>query len=728
MKIKNKFWLFVAASLFVVVALSFVLAFLFWQSLTPTEKSFFTLVNKENFIYLFAGGVLLLACIGFGIDGLFHTYIIPVIKLTEDVTLLNEVNPYHRIKLEGSREVNQLVSAINECADRLQASQRNVEQKIQLAKKEAEEEKNILATFLEELPEGVVICNADGRIILCNKQAKKFLSRERKVHSGEGAAVHQSNNSTERFVGLGRSIFDIIDEHLIVHALDEIASKIERGEPNVASYFVFVCQDEKLLRVEAVPIFNQRRESTGFLLILKDITQQIEIDSHINYLLESLNRGIRSSLGSIRSTIEAIIDYPEMSVHQLGQFRNIIHQESQQLNDLLNHTMADYGFHIHSQWPLVQMPVMDLVQFLKSKAEAKLDISIQLDPAGKTCMVKADSYSLVMALIFVLNQVAEEVGSRSFYCRVDKAGNFINVDLMWEGDPLKIEILRKWDNMMIAFEKEGFPLTLKEVIGHHKGELWSYSRSNSGPQSYLRLFLPVIETPEKLQLRDMTILPEGRPEFYDFDLFSQPGQTPELDNQLLTELSYTVFDTETTGLDPRGGDEIIAIGGVRVVNGRLLRAEQFSQLVDPQRPIPAESTDIHGIGPAMVKGQPTIDKVLPQFAEFSKDSIMVAHNAAFDMRMLQIKEDTTGIKFINPVLDTLLISYVVHPAQDNHNLKAIAERLGINIYGRHTALGDAIATGEIFLRFIPLLTKKGIYTLKEARVACQKTFYARKKY
>ncbi len=98
------------------------------------------------------------------------------------------------------------------------------------------------------------------------------------------------------------------------------------------------------------------------------------------------------------------------------------------------------------------------------------------------------------------------------------------------------------------------------------------------------------------------------------------------------------------------------------------------------------------------------------------------------MRMLQINEAETGVKFINPVLDTLLLSAVVHPAQEDHNLEAIAERLGISIVGRHTALGDAIATGEIFIKLIPLLAKMGIYTLKDARKASQKTYYSRIKY
>jgi DNA polymerase III subunit epsilon len=131
--------------------------------------------------------------------------------------------------------------------------------------------------------------------------------------------------------------------------------------------------------------------------------------------------------------------------------------------------------------------------------------------------------------------------------------------------------------------------------------------------------------------------------------------------------------------------------------------------------VPIESIKIHGIQPEMLQGQPVIDQVLPLFYRFSEETILVAHNAAFDLRMLELKENQTGIKFINPVLDTLLLAAVVHPAQENQNLEAIAKRLGISIVGRHTALGDALATAEVFLKFIPLLAQQGIHTLKEAR-------------
>lgn len=167
---------------------------------------------------------------------------------------------------------------------------------------------------------------------------------------------------------------------------------------------------------------------------------------------------------------------------------------------------------------------------------------------------------------------------------------------------------------------------------------------------------------------------------------------------------------------------------MRIVNGRILRQEIFDQLVDPRRPIPRVATEVCGVTNEMVQGQPTINRALPRFARFAKNTVLVAHNAAFDMRLLQQKEAATGVRLANPVLDTLLLSAVVHPRESDHSLEAIAQRLGVDVRGRHTALGDALVTAEVFLGLLKLLRGHGIETLQQALDASRETYLARVDY
>jgi DNA polymerase III subunit epsilon len=154
----------------------------------------------------------------------------------------------------------------------------------------------------------------------------------------------------------------------------------------------------------------------------------------------------------------------------------------------------------------------------------------------------------------------------------------------------------------------------------------------------------------------------------------------------------------------------------------------FEQLINPMRPLNRESARVHGLDAAALEGQPSIGEVLPVFHRFCEDTVLVGHNAAFDMRFLELKQASTGVHFRQPVLDTLLLSALAHPSLGDHRLEAIAERLGVSVIGRHTALGDALLTGEIFLKLLPLLAERGIVTLGQVLAASRETYYARLQY
>jgi DNA polymerase-3 subunit epsilon len=202
----------------------------------------------------------------------------------------------------------------------------------------------------------------------------------------------------------------------------------------------------------------------------------------------------------------------------------------------------------------------------------------------------------------------------------------------------------------------------------------------------------------------------ARPLVYDFALLDRPAACP-IDDRPLSALTYVVFDTETTGLQPHR-DEVVQIGALRIVNGRVVPGEVIDQLVNPGIPIPTASTAIHGIAAADVAGAPGIEPAARAFHDFCAGAVIVAHNAPFDIAFLNRHAARTGVTFDHPVLDTVLMSAVIWGAATTHTLDALADRLGAHLPAdvRHTALGDARATAEVFLRMLPILQSRGITT------------------
>jgi DNA polymerase-3 subunit epsilon len=722
----NKFWWFAGVSILLTLMIFVGMAWFFWQQLLPDQQAVLIAIVKTHFIYIFIALILFMAAIGFGLDGIFHSYILPLNRLPEEIELIHTVNADHRIKREGSRLINLVIDAINENAEHYQQLANDVTARVQEAKADVEKEKNILAVIMSELPEGVLICNRDGQILFFNKQARNFFTgKGRKPDMGTCPSGEPPPELP--FFGLGRSVYEIIDPQLVSYALDDISQKLQENASGVASYFVVVDNDGRHLRTEMVPVLNRQRQFAGFILIFSDITTQIETDHRSDLLLQSMSGGIRTPLTGIRAAVETMMEFPEMPRAKAIEFTRIIYEESLKIGKVLNQHVRKHRERPRSQWPLIETRADTMLEKITVKARHLLQVQFEPEAYDENLQLSTDSFSFTLAVLFLLQRLKEEIGVSNVNCRVGKTDGLVHFDLRWQGDPVRMDAVHAWEEKVLSLPELGLPLTLGEVIRYHDAEIWPHCSADRR-WSGLRLTLPALPSHRVDLLRTPTIIPESRPEYYDFDLFNQPGQHPAVDQCLLTELTYTVFDTETTGLDPRGGDEIISIGAVRIVNNRLIADDRFEQLVNPMRPLRWESIQIHGIQEEDLQNQPVIADVLPRFHQFAENTILVAHNAAFDMRMLQLKEDDTGVRFINPVLDTMLLSYVVHPAQENHNLMTIARRLGIDVSGRHTAIGDALATANMLLKLIPLLAKKGIHTLEQARKASEKTYFARLRY
>ncbi len=182
--------------------------------------------------------------------------------------------------------------------------------------------------------------------------------------------------------------------------------------------------------------------------------------------------------------------------------------------------------------------------------------------------------------------------------------------------------------------------------------------------------------------------------------------------QDLFEASYVVFDTETTGLHPFKGDEIISIGAVLVENNKILDRPVFLRMVNPRRPISVKSKQITGISDSMLEKQPQIMPVLRDFLKFCGPRILVAHNAPFDLAFLNLKlGEACGDRIVNPVIDTVLLTSALYYHLEDYSLENLSGHFGFSLEGRHEALSDAMITATLFLKLLSALRDRDITTL-----------------
>ncbi|HSD61183.1 MAG TPA: exonuclease domain-containing protein, partial [Burkholderiales bacterium] len=557
MNLKVKHALFVLGWFIFFAGITAAYVAIFWSTLDPAQQELLRPIVAERWDTVILLTAILLVALAFVLHPIMELYVNAPKKLLDEVLVIANANPTHRVTPVGCAEAKELAATINALADRYEASLTDQQARIADAKRSVEEEKNRLAALMSELTQSVIVCNLEGRILLYNARAKQLLTQP-------GEAVAQS------LVGLGRSIFAIIDRNLIGHGLETLNERQAKNPGRPVAHFVTSTTSGQLIRAQMAPVVSAAKEITGYVLTLEDIRRTMETSVKRDQLLQSLTEGSRSALANIRAAVETLQSFPDMDAERQHQFIRVIGEEVSAISHRLDSVVHQHADSLKTQWALEDMLGSDLVAAAQRRIERRVGIPTKAVELAGPLWLRVDSYSLIQTLTYLASRLRDEFQVREVRFRLAAEGRHVHLDLMWSGATMSSQTLLTWEEEPMNLGGEASPLTLKEVLERHGGEVW-FGVDKPSHTSYFRMLLPVAKPEEAAFAAAASYA--SRPEYYDFDLFHQPGQTPELDNRRLADLAYTVFDTETTGLQPSEGDEIISIGAVRVVNNRLLQHE-----------------------------------------------------------------------------------------------------------------------------------------------------------
>lgn len=607
------------------------------------------------------------------------------------------------VEVPKHHSLGELPDTVDSLSRALVTSRNEVKKAMATATGRLDEVKDRLEAILIDLTEGVLVCNLDHRIMLYNQSAVRLLKAPEQL-------------------GLGRSLFGLITREPVVHTLEQLEYRLHQGtEPSPTETSTsFVCSTEDmrgLLQGRMSLVLDKAGAVNGYVLTFVDISADVVDLAHRDSLLRQATEGLRSPVANLRAAAETLATFPALAGSERTAFEQVIFKESKGLSERLDSLASAYRRLIDRQWPFSDIFSADLIGCVARHLKERDRTDVVM--VGIPLWLHGDSHFLMLTLEYVIRRLHAYTGASTFDVEPLMGDRNTYIEIAWKGEPVPAPVLDGWLDQPL--EGAIGDRTARQVLDHHGSEVWSQARPSG--QAALRMPLPAPSRPQFDLPREQ--LP-ARPEFYDFDLMHQREAVGERGRRMLRELSYVVFDTETTGLRPSGGDEIIALAGVRIVNSRILAGETFVRLVNPHRPIPPASIRFHQITDAMVRDKPPIQTVLPQFKTFVGDAVLVAHNAAFDMKFIRTKETESGIVFDNPVLDSLLLSVLLEEQETDHTLDGIAARFGVEVTRRHTALGDAMVTAGVFLHFLDMLEAQGIHTLDQAFEATESLLEIRK--
>ncbi|MCH8557393.1 MAG: PAS domain-containing protein [Balneolia bacterium] len=676
-------------------------AFLLYLTTPDSAETLQSIIRENRPVVLF----LLLLTAGVPawlVYQLIQIRIGPVGRLADASTLLKQNMPPETGPPTGIPEIDRIASGLKDASELLRDQQQRLDRELKQASTRLSSERDVLSAIVNQLARGLIVTNSEAQILLFNDAAGRMLS--------------YSELSPPVYLGLGRQLGRILDERLVSWAMQESVRRT--GDEGVS--FITTTAGNRLARVQVLPTTHEPTAGSGFLFFVNDVTELKSTQDQSSRFADEGIRKVRDSVAGIRSAAENLREYPDTDPKMQQRFYELILDESEKIAGIVLEHQAGHEERAKSDVALSLVSTDELFGLLRNM-EGELEHQPEIGDPDEELFLHADAFTLPVGLLFLGKSIAEATGKIP-ELKTGKHDGYVRLSWMWKGEEILTEVAESWFEARPSVGGLQVPYPLSEIMQHHRAEWWQ--KTSDGGLCELSVILPM--APERPKSATPAAPEKQRAEFYDFDLFNQRADADTLKIRL-DAITATVFDTETTGLNPTGGDRLISIGAIRIVNGKPDTNQQFDRLIDPGRRIPASSTAIHGITEDMVAGKPGAKKVLGDFSHFCADDPLIAHNAAFDMRFLEL-ERANPDHFRQPVLDTLLLSTVLHPNLEGHSLDVLAERFGLETGTRHNALDDTLLTAALFVKLVPLLRSEGIVTIEDALRASRESLYARLRY
>ncbi|KPP86151.1 MAG: DNA polymerase III subunit epsilon [Rhodobacteraceae bacterium HLUCCO07] len=596
----------------------------------------------------------------------------PILALASDLTTRARADVDLDVDESQARHLGALAPAANAINTALSEARAARQRAIARETARIAREKALFEALFRDLGEGAVVATPDNRVMLYNRMAQDLLGD----------------------IGLDRPLSAFLRPEPITDALSRMQKARVRGEVTAETFLAASADGARFMLGRVSPILSDE-ELSGHVLIFQDATEELSTHAKHDHLFTALMEGVRRPAGTIGALLELTDSDEDLTPETRERVRQGIKDEVARLFACVDDMGKRHAMIKSRRWPMSPVAANHIFDGISAGADTPLRI------IRSEAMLSCDGFAVITLLRILVGHLFEQGTRDALTLYVEEDAAETRLILGWQGEPVTDGQLTELlcNPLSPAYgEYSG-----RDALNAHQTDLWSEPEDGG-----YRIVLPLASANPPLTPCD------ARPEFYDFNLPEAPKG--DMSNTPLSELSFVVFDTETTGLSPRGGDEIVQIAGLRIVNGRILHGETFETLVNPGRSIPAASTRVHHITEEMVADAPSIAEAGRRFHDFCKGAVLVAHNAPFDLAFLRLKENVIGRRFDNPVLCTVLMSAGLFDHSGQHTLDALCDRFGVHIppEARHTAMGDAVATAEVFVRMLGLLEAKGVTTLGAA--------------